>query len=175
MHSRRVYLMKNSNMEITDNGVKNRVLVKVGRYINITSYYDVHELSDEEFMQKYGYWGVAHPQNAFEVRFYQETNVLTQIKSLVPEGKEYFILPIDPGRRIFRDEIGTIDELFPDHLKAHVIVMDVKFNWILIKNGFNKLIGAGDQIKKKMEKKVHLAFDTERIMYSLGEIRTLGK
>jgi hypothetical protein len=47
-----------------------------------------------------------------------------------------------------------------------VIISDIKFNWLVIKNEFNKLIGMGEQIKKKMGKKIHLSFDNEKIMYS---------
>lgn len=162
-------------MEIVDGATKNRVLSKVKKYLNIDHYYDAHELSDNEFMDKYGYFGGVHPRDALEVRFYPETNVLTQMKKILSEEDGCFVLPIDSNRRIYRDKIAIIDELFADHWKAHVIVMDVKFNWILIKNEFNKLIGVGNQIKKKMGKRIHMAFDKERIMYSLGEVHTQGQ
>jgi hypothetical protein len=64
-----------------------------------------------------------------------------------------------------------LDELFKDYQQAHVIVSDLKFNWILIKNEFNKVIGIGDQMKRGIGKKIHMAFDNERIMYSLTDTK----
>jgi hypothetical protein len=152
-------------MEIIDQETKEKVLSKVSRHLNISHYYDIHELSDEQFTDKYGYWGIGQ-QNFLEVRFYPETNGLIQLKKLVSQDDEYFILPIDKDRKIFRDKISQIDQLFTDHRSAHVIISDIKFNWLVIKNEFNKLIGMGEQIKKKMGKKIHLSFDNEKIMYS---------
>jgi hypothetical protein len=152
-------------MEIVDEKTKKKVLDKVARHLNIFHYYDIHELSSEEFSDKYGYWGIPQ-ENFFEIRFYPETNVLGQLKKLLSREDEYFFLPIESSRNIYKNKIDIIDQLFNDHAKAHVIVVDPKFNWILIKNEFNKLIGMGDQIKRKIEKKTHMTFDNERIMYS---------
>jgi hypothetical protein len=155
-------------MEIVEQETKDKVLGKFGRHLNISHYYDIHELSGEAFKDKYGSWGIGQ-QNFLEIRFYPETNGLVQLKKLLSQDEEYFILPIDKSRKIFRDKISLVDELFSDHQQAHVIISDIKFNWIVIKNEFNKLIGMGDQIKKKIEKKIHMSFDSERIMYSLTD------
>jgi hypothetical protein len=159
------FLRSSDQMEIVDQETKDKVLSKITRHLNISHYYDIHELSDEQFTDKYGYWGVGQ-ENFLEVRFYPETNGLTQLKKLLSQEDEYFILPIDKDRKIFKDKISHIDTLFNDHRQAHVIILDIKFNWLVIKNEFNKLIGMGDQIKKKMAKKIHMSFDSERIMYS---------
>jgi hypothetical protein len=152
-------------MKIVDKQTKNNVLEKISRHMNIIHYYDIHELTDAEFTEKYGYWGIGQ-QNFLEVRFYPETNVLMQLTKILSANEEYFILPIDNQRRIFKDKINLLDNLFTDHLSAHVIIADGKFNWILIKNEFNKLIGIGSQIKKRMAKKIHMTFDKEKIMHS---------
>lgn len=157
-------------MEIIDKETKDKVLSKVARHLNISHYYDIHELSDEEFSDKHGYWGIGQ-QNFLEIRFFPETNGLAQLTRLLSQDDEYFILPIDKDRRIFRGGISLVDQLFTDHRQAHVIVSDIKFNWIVIKNEFNKLIGMGDQIKKKMAKKIHMSFDSERIMYSTTDAK----
>ena len=152
-------------MEIIDEETKNKVLSKVAKHLNIFHYYDINELSHEEFWDKHRYWGIEQ-QNFLEIRFYPETNVLVQLKKLLSREEEYFVLPIESDRNIYRDKIDIIDQLFNDHARAHFIVVDTKFNWILIKNEFNKLIGVGDQMKRKIQKKIHIAFDSERIMYS---------
>jgi hypothetical protein len=157
-------------VEIVDQETKDKVLDKVGRHLDITEYYDIHELSDEAFMDKYGHWGIGQ-QNFVEIRFYPETNGLAQVKKLLSQDDEYYILPIDRGRKIYRSKIGMLDELFKDYQQAHVIVSDLKFNWILIKNEFNKVIGIGDQMKRGIGKKIHMAFDNERIMYSLTDTK----
>jgi hypothetical protein len=155
-------------MKIVDQETKDKVLTKVARHLDINEYYDIHELSDEVFMEKYGHWGIGQ-QNFVEIRFYPETNGLGQLKKLLSQDDEYFILPIDRNRRVYKDKLSIVDELFNDHRQAHVIVSDIKFNWVLIKNDFNKLIGMGDQMKKKIGKMIYMSFDNERIMYSLTD------
>jgi len=152
-------------MEIVDQETKDRVLTEVSRHLNIREYYDIHELTGEEFTEKCGHWGIGQ-KNFIEIRFYPETNGLIQLKKLLSRDDEHLILPIDKSRKIFRGEISVIDQLFNDDKKAQVIVADIKFNWILIKNEFNKIIGIGNQIKKRMKKKIQMCFDNERIMYS---------
>lgn len=160
-------------MEIHDQETKDKVLSKAKRHLNISCYYDIHELSFDEFMDKYGHWGNGQ-RNFFEVRFYPETDGLAQLMKLLLQDEEYFILPVDKDRKIFRDKISRLDQLFADHRKAHVIILDAKFNWLIIKNNFNKLIGIGDQIQKRMKKKIHMSFDNERIMYSITDAKDGG-
>jgi hypothetical protein len=160
-----------ATMNTVDQETKDKVLNKVARHLAIHEYYDIHDLPDEVFTEKYGHWGLGQ-QNFVEIRFYPETNGLIQLKKLLSSDDEYFILPIDKNRRVYRDKISIVDELFSDHRQAHVIVSDIKFNWILIKTDFNKLIGMGDQMKKKIGKMIHMCFDNEKIMYSLTDSRT---
>ena len=155
-------------MEIVDQETKDEILSKVTRYLNIRHYYDFHELSAEKTLDKYGYYGIEQ-QDFHEIRFFPKTNCLDQLKNLLLDEEEYIILPIDNTRKIYIDKISIIDQLFKDHQKAHVLVADTKYNWILVKNNFNKLIGIGDPIKKKIRKKINLSFNKERIMYSLTD------
>ncbi|MCU0439004.1 MAG: hypothetical protein MUC49_13985 [Raineya sp.] len=153
-------------MEITDEIEKNRIIQKISKNIDIGEYYDIHNLTSEDFLKKYGYWGFSF-RNFYEIRFYNDTNVLTQLKKLTTDGKQYYFLPIDKEQRIYKDNIDFIDSLYPeDHLKAHIIIADEKLNWFLVKDGYNKLIGVGDYFKKRIKKMIHLKFDDERLMYA---------
>jgi hypothetical protein len=157
-------------MEIIDEETRNKILNKASKHLNIIHYYDYHELSSDDFSDKYGHWGIGQ-RNFREIRFYPETNALIQLKKLLSPEEEYFILPIESHRKIFKDKIKILDNLFNDHSKAHVIIADRNLNWILIKNGFNKIIGIGDQIKRRIEKNIYMVFDKERIMYSLSDLK----
>lgn len=152
-------------MEIVNQETKEKILIKVAKHSDINEYYDIYELTFEKFMEKYGHWGIKQ-KNFVEIRFYPDTNGLDQLKKLLSEDKEYYIFPIDQSKKVYRDKISILDKLFYDHRQAHVIVSDIKFNWILIKNNFNKVIGIGDQMKNKIGKKIHMTFDNERIMFS---------
>jgi hypothetical protein len=157
-------------MEIVNKEEKGKILDKISRHLNITQYYDYHELSTEDYSEKYSSRGMSQ-KNFREIRFFPETNVIVQIKKILSPEIQYFILPINNHRTIYKDKSEILDQLFPEHSGAHVIIADCKFNWILIKNEFNKLIGIGDQIRKKIEKNTHLAFDNVRIMYSLADCK----
>ena len=92
---------------------------------------------------------------------------MIQLKKLTTIGNQYYFLPIDKERRIYKDNIDFIDTLyFEDHLKAHIIIADDKLNWFLVKDNFNKLIGIGDYFKKRIKKMIHLKFDNEKLMHA---------
>jgi hypothetical protein len=153
-------------MEIIDPETKSKILDKLGRHRDIRYYYDHHELSDDEVSEKYGFYGLGQ-RNFFEIRFYPQTNALTQLQKLLSPETEYLILPIDNSRKIYKGKLDLLNELFASHdpAKVHVIIAETRYNWILIKNEFNKLIGMGNEIKKKIEKKIYMAFEGEKLMY----------
>ncbi len=152
-------------MEITVEIEKERILSKISKRINIQEYYDIHALTSDEFMEKYGYWGIGY-HNHIEIRFYKGTNTLLQLKKLVEPNQQYYFLPIEEERRIYKIDISSLNDIHRnDPLESHFIIADEKLNWIIIKNNFNKLIGIGDYIKKRMKKMVHLSFDNVKIMY----------
>ena len=154
-------------MEINELSEKNRILKKLTNFLHINVYYDLHELSSDKFMEKYGYWGDSF-NNHSELRFYNETNAISQLKKLLLPGVQYYFFPIDGKRTIHKIKPDELDAYYGDnHLKSHFIIADNKLTWLIIKNDFNKLIGMGDFIKKRMGKMISLKFDGAKLMYSL--------
>lgn len=151
-------------MEITVETEKERILAKISKRINIKEYYDIHELTSDEFMEKYGYWGI-RLRNHIEIRFYKDTNVLLQIKKLVEPKLHYYFLPIEKERRIYKRAIDSLEGILSkDPLESHFIIADEKLTWVIIKDNYNRITGIGDFIKKRMKKMIHLSFDNIKIM-----------
>ncbi len=163
-----------TNKKIEDNDEKIKILKKLNNFLNYESYSDSILLSFDVIIAKYGH-SVGNLNNFFTIRFEIEQDYLKEIESFLISNKikQFYFLPIRS-----KDEIYLIEENnlcgFSENNNLDLrdfILMDKKFNWVLVIDEHRKLSGIGDSIIKKMNKNISTNFGKSKVMFVWNGIK----
>lgn len=148
---------------------REKIFTRVRKLLNIKPYIDFNKLDFDELMEKYGHVGDGI-HNATEVGFRTQHAAFAEVRKLLNTSSEYYFIPVTEGAETYNVtglEINCYMDEHVDNPGAHFIIVHPWFEWILLKDDFNKVIGLGDIIKGKM-KLLQVDFDEKNVMYLLN-------
>ena len=127
------------------------------KLFDLDEYFDHILLDSDAFMEKYHYCGWSFPQR-IEVRFPPEVDVLTIIQEFISEETGLIMIPVTPQRVAYHIEGEHLPAIFQENElpTADFLIFHLKHRWVLVKNKFNKLIGVGPYITKRIKKNCYL-------------------
>ncbi len=156
------------NKKIEDNDEKIKILKKLNSFFNYESYSDNILLTTELLLAKYGGFGFTF-KDFFTIRFEIDQDYLKDIESFLISNKikQYYFLPIRSKDEIYLIEENNLCE-FSENNNLDLrdfILLDKKFNWVLVIDEHRKLNGLGKSIIKKINKNIFTSFGKSKIMY----------